>query len=176
MFVEVGFGLLIFQAWRKAGSRGKITEEREKIYLAALEDLTDTKKLRELADQFEKEGCIVQAKMMRKRADLRDSTPALKAERRKAYEKGMNNWTNPDGIEALAHMFEEATATGAAAALRLHAEEVRAKIVEDARKAVADQKKQKASNDKKNGTDEKIVVEEVKQQESKSDESKETTE
>jgi hypothetical protein len=171
MIMELGFTALLFQAWRKAGSRGQITEEREKIYLAALEDLTDTDKLRELADEFQKQGCEIQAKMLRKRADLRDLSFVQKKARRDAFERGMNNWTNPDGIEVLAKNFEEATATGAAAALRKHAEDVRRKMAEDAQQAIEEAKKKKVENEKKNGESPagRLVTEETIQDPQKDD-------
>jgi hypothetical protein len=124
MIIEVGLVGLLIAAWKKAGQRGKITEEREQIYLSALSHLTDPLKLNELADSFDKEGLAIQAKMLRKRAEYRDAKPEIKKARRQAYDDGMKS-NKPEAIEKLALAFESQSATGAAAALRKRASVLR---------------------------------------------------
>jgi hypothetical protein len=117
MLIEGSLLALAILAWRKAGEKGKWTAEREEVYLQALEHLKDPAKLRILANAFEKEGFHVKALALRKRADLRGASEATKKARSEAFAKGMAS-TNIDGILKLAEAFDEATATGAAAALR----------------------------------------------------------
>jgi hypothetical protein len=159
VLIEVGLGTLLVLAWRKADKRGQMSEERERVYLAALEDLTDTTKLRSLADDFDKHGYHIQAKMLRARADLRDSTPIQKKARREAYDKAMQS-ENIEGILKVAKAFEQATATGAAAKLRQRAAELQIKKAEEA------VKKKEEDKEKKNGVPEVVaeVVSDAKQE------------
>lgn len=138
MLVEGTVVALALAAWYRSGKRGKLTPERESIYLQALEHLTDTTKLRTMADEYEKVGLPLKAKMLRKRADLRDLPKEKKVAYHEAYLKGMES-TNIEGIRTLAKTFEVMTATGAAAKLRERAD----KLIQDALINVA-----KASEDK----------------------------
>jgi hypothetical protein len=126
MIVEFATVALLVAAWKRAGKKkGEFTPEREKIYLAALENL-DPERLRKLADVFESEGLVTHAAMLRKRADLRATPNDIRVQRKEAYEKGMCS-ENIDGVLKLANAFERLTATGAAANLRKHVEELKTK-------------------------------------------------
>lgn len=120
MLLELTVGGLLLLAYKKSASKGVLSPKRQEVYESALETLTDPDKLRELAVTFEKEGLPIEANMLRKRADLRGQSPATKAERAKAYDKGMKSNDIP-GIERLADAFESLTATGAASQLRKRA-------------------------------------------------------
>jgi hypothetical protein len=129
MMLEVLVGALLYTAYKKSSSKGVMTSERQKVYESALEHLTDPVALRELAEEFERQGLGVEATMLRKRADLRGQSKATLAAHRAAFKKGMES-KDVDGIEALANAFESMTATGTAAKLRQHAAEVRSAISE----------------------------------------------
>lgn len=137
MIVELAFVGLTVAAWRKASQRGKMTPGRQEVYVNALEYLKDPPSLRSLADTFAKQGCDVQAKMLRKRAAFLDVSPEKKRERSLAYDRGMAS-ADPAAVEKLANAFESQTATGAAQALRNHAAELRrkAKLGETAKRDV----------------------------------------
>jgi hypothetical protein len=122
--LEITIGALLFGAWKKSEKKGVLTPEREKVYKAALQDLHDPASLRKLADTFEAQGLAVEATMLRRRADLRGQTPEQKQARREAFDKGMAS-EDVVAIERLADAFESITSTGAAMALRKHAEDVR---------------------------------------------------
>lgn len=147
MLLEAALAAVLIKAWHAAGKKGKLTPEREEIYVNALEHLEDPGKLRKLAVVFDSQGLYIYAAMLRRRADLRDLPEETRKARRESFDKGMANWTNADGIERLAAAFEAQTATGAAEALRAHAKEVRAMLAAEvlAEKAAAD----KAEADKK---------------------------
>jgi hypothetical protein len=126
-FVVLG---LIWKAWQKAGEKGVMTEERKKVYLNALEYLTDPDKLRKLADAFESEGFKIEAAMLRKRADLRALPKEVKEKHRAILEKGLNS-TNIPAILALAEQFDNLSATGSAEKLRNRVKELSAKQAEE---------------------------------------------
>ena len=122
--LEITIGALLFGAWKKSEKKGILTPEREKVYKAALADLHVPSELRKLADVFESQGLAVEATMLRRRADLREQTPEQKRARREAFDKGLAS-EDVAAIERLADAFESITSTGAAMALRKHAEDVR---------------------------------------------------
>ncbi|MGA7119354.1 MAG: hypothetical protein WBY94_04610 [Polyangiaceae bacterium] len=122
--LEITIGALLFGAWKKSEKKGVLTPEREKVYKAALAELHVPSELRKLADVFEAQGLAVEATMLRRRADLREQTPEQKRARRDAFDKGLAS-EDVGAVERLADAFESITATGAAKALRKHAEDVR---------------------------------------------------
>jgi hypothetical protein len=124
MLLELTIGGLLLLAYKRSEKKGVLTKERQEAYEGALTSLTDPDKLRELATIYEKEGLTVEANMLRKRAVLRGQSPAVKAARKAAFDKGMKS-NDPAGIEHLANEFEKITATGAASALRARAAELR---------------------------------------------------
>lgn len=130
MMLEVLVGALLYTAYKKSGSKGVLTKERKEVYESALEHLTDPVALRELAEEFGRQGLGVEATMLRKRADLRGQSAATLKAHREAFRKGMAS-SDVDGIEVLADAFESMTATGTAAKLRKHAAEVRMALSEN---------------------------------------------
>lgn len=134
MLMEGLIAVLLFGAYKKAGQKGVLTPEREKIYKSALEHFTDPRGLVKLAEVYEKEGLTTEGAMLRRRAQLRGQSQAQKQARRAAYDKGMRS-RDVDAIERLADAFESITATGSAEALRKHAADVR---LEEATKAQAE--------------------------------------
>jgi hypothetical protein len=124
---SIAVGSLLLFAWHQAGKakQGELTPERKAIFQAALESLEDSGKLRDLADVFEKEGCTMQAEVLRKRAKLREMPKAFKDQRHEAFRKGMSS-ANYEGILGLAKMFEDEGAVGAANALRGYAAGIKA--------------------------------------------------
>lgn len=130
-FTEVVVFSMLALAWKKSGKKGQFSDERKKIYEAALESLTDPEKLRRMADEFEKEGLTLQAAMLRKRADLR-SLPREQIEKYHEIRDKALKSENVDAILRLADAFETITATGEAKKLRNHAEEVKKRKAEQA--------------------------------------------
>jgi hypothetical protein len=130
MLVETAFGILVLLAWRKVRGRKGMTKERKDIYLAALEHLADPKALRELADGYEKDGLLIEATMLRKRADLR-AMPREKWENYRALcERAISKPdSNPEALDEMASGFDALTATGTAAKLRKRAAERRMEIL-----------------------------------------------
>jgi len=113
------FGL---KAYKK---KKAFTPERRSIYETAMNSPMDPQKLRDLAAAFEKEGLSAQALMLQKRAALREAPESVKAQRRTVFKQAMSS-TNPVGIQAVAKAHEELGATGAAQALYLQAETLKA--------------------------------------------------
>jgi len=101
-----------------------MTPDRQKIYEAALKDLKDVPKLQALADVFQKEGCVKEADMLRKRAALYSLPKETQVARRKVFKLALKS-PNVHGVEAVADAFEGEGATGAAEALRIHASALR---------------------------------------------------
>lgn len=102
---------------------GCMTPERQAIYEALLRNMKDAKKLREMADVFDKEGCKKEAVHLRLRANLRDMPASVRKDRRDAYEKaiGVTDPKKVPEILALADEFQKLGADGAAADLRTYA-------------------------------------------------------
>lgn len=101
------------------------TPERKALYTKLMNTPSDPAELRRIANTFEKEGLKKQANMLRKRALLRELPPSLKAARQAAFKKAMNS-KDPAAIEAVAKAHEEVGAEGAAQALRVQAETLKA--------------------------------------------------
>jgi hypothetical protein len=132
MMLEVMVGALVLAAWKKAGTKGVLTPERERVYKSALQNLTDPDALKKLADEYDKQGLGIEGEMLRKRAALRGQSEVQKRARRESFDKGMAS-TNVEAIEALADAFESITATGSALALRQHAADLRRAQAESSR-------------------------------------------
>src|ERR1700730_4233521 len=105
MLLEGLIAVLLFGAYKKAGQKGVLTEERKRIYESALEHFTDPRGLVKLAEVYEKEGLATEGAMLRRRALLRGQSQAQKQARRAAYDKGMRS-RDVDAIERLADAFE----------------------------------------------------------------------
>jgi hypothetical protein len=110
--------------WAVAKRKSPMTPERKKVFEEALKSLKDVKKLRALADGFEKEGLKEEADLLRKRANLKDLPADQKSARKVAFRKALDS-KNPDAIEKMAGAFHRQGATGSAARLRQHAAAVR---------------------------------------------------
>lgn len=128
--IPVGIGSAALGGWYALkGKIGKysraMTPERIKIYEAAISTLKDTKKLRALADEFERAGCLKEAEHLRKRAALRDRTPVQKKADQARYRKAMAD-TDPKRVEAEAVYFEGLGADGTAKNLRTRVAALRA--------------------------------------------------
>lgn len=156
MIVEATFvGLLIAAFWRSSNKKG-MTEERKKVYLSAMENLTDPEKLREFAAEFDKGGCQIEANLLRKRAALREMPKEKKEEYRAIYERAMTsdvdskgNPVDPRVIDKLALAFESLTASGSARNLRKRAKELREKYAtqEKEKRAIAQKMRDKETKD-----------------------------
>lgn len=102
-----------------------MTPERIKVYEQALATLKDQKKLRVLADEFEKAGCVREAEHLRKRAALRDRSPAEKKVDNDRYKRAMSD-TNSARVLKEVDYFESIGADGAAKNLRTKADALKA--------------------------------------------------
>jgi hypothetical protein len=126
MLIEATLLGLAVLTWKKLGRKEEWSDKREEMYQSALEHLkgpAGVAKLREIADSCEKNGFHAKAFALRERAKLRATDANVKKARHEAYLKGMRSQNVP-GILALAASFEKISATGAAANLRKHAENV----------------------------------------------------
>lgn len=102
-----------------------MTPERIKVYEQALSSLKDPSKLRVLADEFEKAGCVKEAEHLRKRAALRELSPAEKKVNQNRYRAAMAAMKSSQ-IHGEADYFEAIGADGAAKNLRMKAQALRA--------------------------------------------------
>lgn len=112
-------GLAIYRK-RKRGLKGKMTPDRERIYVQALNKLADPAKLKELAQTFYREELKPYGDMLMKRARLRELPPDVKKARHAAFKKAMQS-TDIKKILEMAEEYEKEGATGSAAALRKRA-------------------------------------------------------
>ena len=101
------------------------TPERKALYSKLMNSPSDPTALRSAADSFQAAGLTKQADMLRKRAALREAPESLKAARREVFKKAMGS-NDPSAIEAVAKAHEDVGAEGAAQALRVQAETLRA--------------------------------------------------
>src|SRR5512138_1491264 len=85
---------------RKRSPRG-MTPERQQIYEAALVNLKDPEKLRQLADAFHGEECYPQANLLRKRAALRELPAEEKRKNAARFKEGMSS-KDPVFVEKVA--------------------------------------------------------------------------
>lgn len=95
----------------------QVAAERQAVFQSALDNVKDPIKLREIAKTFREQGLNAEADLLEKRAALRELPQDVKDGRREAFKKGMAS-SNPTEIRALANLFEQEGATGAAKALR----------------------------------------------------------
>lgn len=118
--IPVGVGAAAvggYYAYKKRKYSMCMTPERIKVYEHAIATLKDSKKIRILADEFEKAGCLKEAAHLRKRAALRDRTPAEKKADQARYRKAMAD-TDCKRIELEVAYFESLGADGSAKNLR----------------------------------------------------------
>lgn len=116
-----GAGLGGFYFYKKRKYSQAMTPERIKVYEQALSSLKDAAKLRVLADEFEKAGCVKEATHLRKRASLRDRPPAEKKADQDRYKRAMAD-TSSERVMKEATYFEGVGADGAAKNLRTKAD------------------------------------------------------
>src|SRR5262245_44194793 len=102
-------GLAGYRAHQRR-KRSVMTNERKRIYEAALQTLKDPEKLRKLADEFENQGLKEQAALLRKRAVIRELPDDLKKARRDAFRAAMKS-TNQPAILKLAEAYDAEGAT-----------------------------------------------------------------
>ncbi len=102
-----------------------MTPERIKVYEQALSSLKDAKKLRVLADEFEKVGCVREATHLRKRASLQELSPEEKKVNKNRYRSAMAV-ADSSKVTSEADYFQGIGADGAAKNLRTRAEALRA--------------------------------------------------
>jgi len=116
VLIPVGLGVGGVAGWQVYKKTRCMTPERKKVYEQALKELKDPKKLRVLADEFQKVGCVEQAEHLRRRAKLRERTPEeAKADRAK-YRAALKG-KDAAGIQRLAVYFKGIGADGTAANL-----------------------------------------------------------
>lgn len=119
VLIVSAIGIAVARNLKRPAPKG-MTAERRKVYEAALCTLKEPTKLRQLADAFEAEDCIAEARLLRQRASLRELPPEIKAQRRAVYSRAINS-SNVKGILKVASAFAGEGATGAANHLRRHA-------------------------------------------------------
>lgn len=102
-----------------------MTPERVKVYQQAITSLKDPKKLRLLADEFERAGCLPEAEHLRKRAALRDRKPEEKKADQARYKRAMAD-TDVKRIEVDVAYFESIGADGSAKNLRTRIDALKA--------------------------------------------------
>jgi|SRR5579859_3533126 len=127
MLLEGSIVALVGLAWWRAGTKKApvLTPERKDIFDAAMNDLHDSAKLRELASTFHEQGLTSEANALRARANLEEVPEPLKKARRAAYRKAMTSH-DPDAVADLAKEFERIGALGAARDLRTYSRGLRA--------------------------------------------------
>lgn len=99
---------------------GVITPKRRLIFARAMETIKDPIELRKLADVFEAQGLTTEARLLRKRASLRELPPETRERRKAAFRRAMAS-TDPKDILRAAEAFEQEGAIDAAKMLRAHA-------------------------------------------------------
>ena len=124
MLLPIAIVTTVIYAVRKASKRKStagMTATRMRIYQSALVTLKDPEKLRRLAQVFEDEGCVAEARVLRQRAALRDLPKETKIQRRLVFSRAIRS-SNVDAVRKVAAAFAGEGAVGAAANLRRHAE------------------------------------------------------
>lgn len=121
MLLEGSIVALVGLAWWRAGAKKApvLTSERKDIFDAAMNDLHDAGKLRDLASSFHEQGLTSEANALRARANLEEVPEPLKKARRAAYRKAMTSH-DPVAVADLAKEFERIGALGAARDLRTY--------------------------------------------------------
>lgn len=138
MFDPLTAGVLLagWLAFRKqtGNNFGKLTPEREDMYLNAMKHLQDPEKLKILAESFSKEGLTLQAKLLMKRAEWRSRNAEVKERHEVIFQKALLS-ENPSAVIEVAKAFEGMTATAKAAQLYAHARQLRDKQIPPKAKA-----------------------------------------
>lgn len=101
--------------------RRAFTPQRKQIYETAMQSCRDPVKLRQLAESFRSQGLTAQAKMLEKRAALRE-VPKDMAEARKVVFKAALQSKDPAAVLKVAQAHEQVGALGAAQRLRDYAQ------------------------------------------------------
>lgn len=91
----------------------EIKAQRKIVYDAALNSKQTPENLRTLAEAFRNEGMMAEAKMLDKRAALREAPKELTQARREAFKRAMAS-KDVAGIKELSAAFDDIGATGAA--------------------------------------------------------------
>lgn len=113
-----GLGLWYRYVRKPAKYSACMTPERVKVYEQAIETLKDPKKLRILADEFERAGCAQEAEHLKKRAGLRERSKEEQASDRKLYRDTMQS-NDPRKVAEVAEHFKRIGADGAAKHLKI---------------------------------------------------------
>ena len=113
-------GLAVYKAMKRPEKVG-MTAPRMRVYQAALVTLKDPEALRKLAQAYEDEGCVAEARLLRQRAALRELPVDVKAQRRAVFSRAIMS-PNIEGVRKVAAAFAGEGATGAARHLRRHAD------------------------------------------------------
>jgi hypothetical protein len=114
----IGYGT--YRAFKRPRIVG-MTAKRMKIFQSAVVTLKDPEKLRILAQSYEDNGCIAEARVLRQRAALRELPKETKLQRRLVFSRAIRS-SNIEGVRKAAAAFAGEGAMGAAANLRRHAE------------------------------------------------------
>jgi len=115
--VPVAVSVAGVAGWQAYKRRKCMTPERRKIYEQALASLKDPKKLRTLADEFEKGGCVAEAEHLRRRAKLRERSPEEAKADRLRYREAMKS-KDASHVGREASYFSQIGADASAANLR----------------------------------------------------------
>lgn len=119
-----GVGAIAFEVAPRR-KQARMSPERRIIFEKACATSKDAKELRAYADQFEREGLHAQAKVLRKRADMRELPDDVKEARRTAFRQAFS-WKKATDLDRFADLYEDECAFAAAKKLRLQAVAVRA--------------------------------------------------
>jgi len=117
-FIPAAVLALTGAAYLKLNAK-RLNPDQERLYQAALVNLRDPAKLRQLAQAFDKEGFREQADMLYKRAHLKDLPKEIIKARNELFHKAMAS-RNLEIVRKVADAFEQEGATNAAAKLREH--------------------------------------------------------
>ena len=121
--LPAGIAMLAMGAFAMKSKKPVMTEERQKIYHAALKELKDPDKLEQLSKQFKKVGLKLEGELLQKRADYARLPPETKAEHKAIFRKALAS-TNRDAVLTVADGFEKMGCTGAAYNLRRYGQQL----------------------------------------------------
>lgn len=124
MFIPVVIGFVVLGTTGYAVRRSRrpkgMTAERRQVYDFAMSEVMDPVKILEMADAFQKEGLREEAKLLRKRAELRSLPADIKKKRRKLVKELLKS-TDKQKVLAMADVFDGELCTGVADQLRQYA-------------------------------------------------------
>ncbi len=143
-------------AYKRSKSKKKITDERKRVFEHALKTLKDPQRLRSLAATFDKEGLRLEAKELRKRANVIDAPKATKAAREAVFKKALTS-KDPVAVKKTASAFHNQGYYDAAKKLRAYAAGLTAKKSPNAR--IAGEPEFEPGNDEFAGDDEMFETE-----------------